>query len=157
MREAASCGRAPLREGMLRTSHYTDLGGPATNRHFGNTMRGGNSDFHAGDTFLTSNEAFYGRAPPSSMQRGAGRSAPPSSRPGSAMSGAGRGVVDRMSVTDAITTAISMGAPTYNRGDHQGCYSIYARTAQSLMGRQSLANTDRMMLEDGMRMAQRAS
>jgi len=69
----------------------------------------------------------------------------------------GGGAIDRMSVTDAVTAAISMGAPTYNKGDHMGCYNIYSRTAQSLMSRRNLASTDRMTLQDGMRNAQMAS
>jgi len=122
------------------------------------TLRGGNRDFHMGNAFLTSNEAFYGRAPPSAMDRSAlptGR--PTSGRPGTGMSNAGRSALDQMSVTDAISTAISMGAPTYNSGDHVGCYDIYSRTAQSIMGRQSLAKTDRMLLQNGMRDAQMAN
>mmetsp|Transcript_43272 Transcript_43272/g.85715 ORF Transcript_43272/g.85715 Transcript_43272/m.85715 type:complete len:160 (+) Transcript_43272:75-554(+) len=154
---APACKGGPLHDGF-KTSHYTELGGPPTNRHYSNTLRGGNRDFHMGEKFLTSNEAFYGRTQPSDMHRGKDRSAPPASRsisrPGSAMSTAGRGALERMSVTDAISTAISMGAPTFNRGDHMGCYDIYSRTAQSLMGRQTLANTDRMLLQDGMRSAQ---
>lgn len=52
------------------TSHYTTLGGPNTNRHYGNTLRGGNRDFHSGKDFLTSNEAFYGKSQQSARNRG---------------------------------------------------------------------------------------
>eukprot|EP00445_Apocalathium_hangoei_P005185 CAMPEP_0203862804 /NCGR_PEP_ID=MMETSP0359-20131031/13797_1 /ASSEMBLY_ACC=CAM_ASM_000338 /TAXON_ID=268821 /ORGANISM="Scrippsiella Hangoei, Strain SHTV-5" /LENGTH=114 /DNA_ID=CAMNT_0050780251 /DNA_START=361 /DNA_END=703 /DNA_ORIENTATION=- len=67
------------------------------------------------------------------------------------------GAVNMMSVTDAVTTAISRGAPAYNMGDHKGCFDIYSRTAQSLMARQNLATSDRMVLQDGMRQAQMSS
>jgi len=62
-----------------------------------------------------------------------------------------------MSVTDTIGNAISMGAPTYNMGDHRGCYEIYRRTAQSLMARDNLAGTDRMALSSGLRNAEMVS
>ena len=32
-----------------------------------------------------------------------------------------------------ITRAIQVGAPTYNAGDHQGCYDIYTRTARRIL------------------------
>merc|ERR1719198_2712074 len=65
-------------------------------------MRGGNRDFHFGDKYLTSNEAFYGRSASTGK-----RSTPVASRPGSAMSTPrDGGAIDRMSVTDAISTAI---------------------------------------------------
>lgn len=69
----------------------------------------------------------------------------------------GGAMIDRMSVTDALTTAISMGAPTYNMGDHAGCYNIYSRTAQSVLSRPMVSNTDREVLVDGMRRAQMTS
>lgn len=68
-----------------------------------------------------------------------------------------RGGIGDMSVTDVVNSAISMGAPTYNMGDHQGCHDIYKSTALSLMGRRNLANSDRMVLEDGLRNAKMAS
>lgn len=31
-----------------------------------------------------------------------------------------------------VASAISLGAPVYNTGDHRGCYEIYAATAKML-------------------------
>lgn len=73
------------------------------------------------------------------------------------MSTARGGAIDRMTVTDALTTAISMGAPTYNMGDHRGCYDVYRRTAQSIVNRPMLANTDREVIAEGMRRAEMSS
>ena len=36
--------------------------------------------------------------------------------------------------TEAIRAAIRVGAPTYNRNDHAGCFQIYRRTAEDLLG-----------------------
>lgn len=158
MRALALRGGGPACD-ELKTSHFTGLGGPATNKHFTNSFRGGNRDFHMGDKFMTSNEAFYGKGQMSARRRGEEFSPLSSSRSStgrssSAMSHAGRSAVDRMSVTDAVTAAISMGAPTFNSGDHMGCFDIYRNTAQSLMERQNLAYTDRTLLRDGMQCAQ---
>ena len=30
-----------------------------------------------------------------------------------------------------LSTAISIGAPSYNYGDHRGCYEVYACTAHA--------------------------
>jgi len=62
-----------------------------------------------------------------------------------------------MGVTDALSTAISMGAPTYNMGDHRGCYDLYKRTAEVVLDRPMLAGTDRQLLQQGIREAQMAS
>jgi len=62
-----------------------------------------------------------------------------------------------MSVTDALTTAMSLGVPSYNLGDHQGCYDIYRRTAEAIIDRSRMASTDRVILSEGMRRAERSS
>jgi len=36
-------------------------------------------------------------------------------------------------IRNQIIRAIQVGAPTYNAGDHQGCYDIYARTANRIV------------------------
>ena len=46
-----------------RSSHFgaAQMGGPATNKHYCNGLRGGSSAFHdTSDKFVTSNEAFFG-------------------------------------------------------------------------------------------------
>eukprot|EP00928_Gymnodinium_smaydae_P018212 TRINITY_DN16933_c0_g1_i1.p1 TRINITY_DN16933_c0_g1~~TRINITY_DN16933_c0_g1_i1.p1 ORF type:complete len:244 (-),score=44.22 TRINITY_DN16933_c0_g1_i1:147-878(-) len=45
-----------------RTSHYTNLGAPRTNLHYEDTLNGGNVHFHSGPRYLTSAEAFHGKA-----------------------------------------------------------------------------------------------
>merc|ERR1719428_1677547 len=99
---------------------------------------------------------------PLGIMNSRGRSAPArdprGSRPSSAASSASSrregGAINGMSVTDTIATAISMGAPRYNQGDHTGCYDIYKRTARNIIGQDKLAASDRQLLEDGMRNAQ---
>lgn len=38
-----------------------------------------------------------------------------------------------------ISAAISRGAPTYNSGDHSGCYNIYSQTAEKIVDRCSVS------------------
>lgn len=52
--------------------------------------------------------------------------------------GAERGVVER------IERAIARGAPTYNSGDHTGCYEIYVECCQDLLG--SLSGARKQMV-----------
>lgn len=59
----------------------------------------------------------------------------------------------KYSVNGIITSAISLGAPTYNMGDYQGCFDIYKTTANSLMKRGDLSTSDRAALESGFRNA----
>jgi hypothetical protein len=37
-------------------------------------------------------------------------------------------------VLERVASAISVGAPLFNRGDHEGCRSLYERTARDLLG-----------------------
>jgi hypothetical protein len=50
--------------------------------------------------------------------------------------GVSKSPVDRCpelpAVIDRITNAINLGAPLYNKGDHQGCHKLYERTAKTL-------------------------
>lgn len=68
-----------------------------------------------------------------------------------------RGRINSMSVTDALGTAMSVGVPSYNVGDHQGCYDVYRRTAEAIVSRSRMASTDREILSEGMRRAERSS
>jgi hypothetical protein len=45
---------------------------------------------------------------------------------------------DVLDAVDAIDGAISIGAPAYNAGDFQGCYTTYARTAADLESRNAV-------------------
>lgn len=42
-------------------------------------------------------------------------------------------------VLAALSAAIRVGAPTYNAGDHRGCYDVYADTARRLLARPDLS------------------
>ena len=37
-----------------------------------------------------------------------------------------------MSASDMLVGAIALGAPTFNAGDHAGCYRLYERAARAL-------------------------
>ena len=50
-------------------------------------------------------------------------------------------------VADAIQEAIAIGAPTYNNGDHFGCYFIYKRVAEEICARLPSAEPTRRALE----------
>ena len=38
-----------------------------------------------------------------------------------------------LSVPQLITTALTLGVPAFNQGDHQGCYEVYADAARSIL------------------------
>jgi len=50
----------------------------------------------------------------------------------------------------AIMQAIQLGAPTYNRGDPEGCYRLYARTAERLVQEHSDCPGAQSALRDGL-------
>lgn len=49
-------------------------------------------------------------------------------------------------VANALSAAIAVGAPTYNAGDHQGCYALYAETARQLLARDDLTEAAKDVL-----------
>jgi hypothetical protein len=47
-----------------------------------------------------------------------------------------------------LSTAIQIGAPVYNSGDHRGCYEVYACTARMLLqGVQGADDAKRLLKE----------
>lgn len=62
---------------------------------------------------------------------------------------------DKLTLSDALRTAIKMGAPTYNKGDHRGCYKIYKHAAEAFLANRRLARTDMEALQNGLKMAAR--
>ena len=46
-----------------------------------------------------------------------------------------------------MQTAIAKGAPTYNKGDHRGCYEIYKHVAQAYLQNRRLAASDGDLLK----------
>ena len=56
-----------------------------------------------------------------------------------------------------VGRAISIGAPAYNTGDHQGCYDVYAATARAVLATVSgLPENATQLLRDGLSKAEAA-
>lgn len=53
---------------------------------------------------------------------------------------------EQQTVADVVAQAVSVGAPTYNRGDADGCASIYMAAARELLERKDLSASARMGL-----------
>jgi hypothetical protein len=49
-----------------------------------------------------------------------------------------------------LAMAIQIGAPTYNGGDHRGCYEVYACTARMLLQAVQGAEDARKMLREAL-------
>jgi hypothetical protein len=56
--------------------------------------------------------------------------------------------------TDVISNAIARGAPAYNGGAIRECVQIYADTAQQLLQRNDLSESNRRLLEDALSQSQ---
>ena len=60
---------------------------------------------------------------------------PPAIVEGQVVGATGGAAVATTTVSQAISDAIAIGAPTYNNGDATGCYLIYRRTAEDMVVR----------------------
>ncbi|NPC83706.1 trypsin-like peptidase domain-containing protein, partial [Pyxidicoccus fallax] len=54
------------------------------------------------------------------------------------------------SIASTLSQVINVGAPTYNRGDVEGCYRLYARTAEQLIDERGDCPGAQRALRDGL-------
>jgi hypothetical protein len=81
-------------------------------------------------------------------RRRAGRVRQVPQHPLSLLEGASTGALE--SIASTLGQAINVGAPAYNRGDVEGCYRIYARTAEQLIDERTDCPGAQRALRDGL-------
>ncbi|WP_164014818.1 S1 family peptidase [Pyxidicoccus trucidator] len=81
-------------------------------------------------------------------RRRAGRVRQVPQHPLSVLEGASPGTVE--AIGSALSQAINVGAPAYNRGDVEACYRLYARTAEQLIDARGDCPGAQRALRDGL-------
>jgi S1-C subfamily serine protease len=81
-------------------------------------------------------------------RRRAGRVRQVPQHPLSLLEGASLGAVE--SIASMLGQAINVGAPAYNRGDVEGCYRLYAHTAEQLIDERADCPGAQRALRDGL-------
>ncbi|QSQ18742.1 serine protease [Pyxidicoccus parkwayensis] len=81
-------------------------------------------------------------------RRRAGRVRNVPQHPLTVLEGASMGAVE--SIASTLGQAINVGAPAYNRGDVEGCYRLYARTAEQLIDERGDCPGAQRALRDGL-------
>lgn len=92
-----------------------------------------------------------GSAPLSALEaprRRAGRVRNVPQHPLTVLEGATPGALESIATT--LSHAINVGAPAYNRGDVEGCYRLYARTAEQLIDERPDCPGAQRALRDGL-------